>query len=81
MIESKECDLFDPFLDRYYSYWLHKDQYVTVIEPDKSEFECKIIGLSKSGLLRAIKLHGGEILLQPDGNSFDILQGLIRAKD
>jgi hypothetical protein len=38
------------------------------------------VGLDSTGLLKA-KTADGFILLQPDGNSFDILKGLIKLKE
>ncbi|PCH37533.1 class II aaRS and biotin synthetase [Wolfiporia cocos MD-104 SS10] len=78
---------FEPFLDLYYERWLHSDQLVeltTVTPPQK----VRIVGItSDHGLLRTMPEHNGWssggasfIDLQPDGNSFDIMAGLIKAK-
>ncbi|KAJ3300654.1 biotin holocarboxylase synthetase [Borealophlyctis nickersoniae] len=70
---------FEPFLERYYSRWLHSDQLVTLQDADNAL--ARIVGLDSSGLLKAVEEGGGrEYLLQPDGNSFDMMKGLISRK-
>jgi biotin--protein ligase len=71
---------FEIFQDRYHACWMHGNQRV-VVDSQKGPIECIINGISSSGLLKAIPVRGGEeLLLQPDGNSFDMLKGLISAK-
>ncbi|KZT64141.1 class II aaRS and biotin synthetase [Daedalea quercina L-15889] len=79
---------FEPFLDLYYDRWLHSDQLVeltTVIPPQM----VRIVGITGDhGLLRTMPERDGwtgnsgetYIDLQPDGNSFDLMAGLIKAK-
>lgn len=53
---------------------------VTVLRPNKSSFKATIIGLDDHGFLR-VRSEDGEILdVRPDGNSFDMLAGLIAPK-
>ncbi|KAH9063260.1 class II aaRS and biotin synthetase [Lactarius vividus] len=81
-----------PFEDAYLDAWMHSDQLVTVttVEPHRP---VRIVGITHDyGLLRTLPErtgwskssgHGAEddyIDLQPDGNSFDIMTGLIKAK-
>ncbi|KAI9432945.1 class II aaRS and biotin synthetase [Lactarius indigo] len=81
-----------PFEDAYLDAWMHSDQLVTVttVEPPRP---VRIVGITHDyGLLRTLPErtgwskssgHGDEddyIDLQPDGNSFDIMTGLIKAK-
>ncbi|KAH8993588.1 class II aaRS and biotin synthetase [Lactarius hatsudake] len=81
-----------PFEDAYLDAWMHSDQLVTVttVEPPRP---VRIVGITHDyGLLRTLPErtgwgkgsgHGAEddyIDLQPDGNSFDIMAGLIKAK-
>lgn len=82
-----------PFEDAYLDAWLHSDQLVTLttVEPPRP---VRIVGITHDyGLLRTLPErtgwsrrslgHGVEddyIDLQPDGNSFDIMTGLIKAK-
>lgn len=74
---------FAPFLETYLDYWLHSDQLVTLstVTPPIS---VRIVGITLDfGLLRTIpddNFTGGFIDLQPDGNSFDMMAGLIKRK-
>ncbi|KAJ8596280.1 class II aaRS and biotin synthetase [Rhizopogon salebrosus TDB-379] len=72
---------FQPFMDQYLRSWLHSDQLVTLATrtPHRS---VRIIGITPDyGLLRTMPLNGGEFIdLQPDGNSFDMMKGLISTK-
>ncbi|KAJ2058728.1 biotin holocarboxylase synthetase [Coemansia sp. S2] len=72
---------FEPFLKLYYGNWLHTGQTVTLV--DQGHERAKITGLCPTaGLLqvRSIDNPGRVYNLQPDGNSFDMLQGLISRK-
>lgn len=73
-------DVFAPFRERYYRYWLHTDQSVNVEDADGNITECHIRGLDENGFLKAKTTSGNLISLQPDGNSFDMLKGLIYVK-
>ncbi|XBW35957.1 hypothetical protein QEN19_001530 [Hanseniaspora menglaensis] len=85
-IMLKNFELFDKevilqsFLKQYYKYWLHSGQIVTL--QDFNNAKCKIIGISSDyGYLEAQDLQTGNVFqLQPDGNSFNIFEGLISKK-
>ncbi|KAG2072880.1 class II aaRS and biotin synthetase [Suillus decipiens] len=72
---------FHPFMDQYLRSWLHSDQLVTLTSrtPHRS---VRIVGITPDhGLLRTVPMGGGEFIdLQPDGNSFDMMKGLISMK-
>ncbi|KAM5539696.1 hypothetical protein V8D89_006509 [Ganoderma adspersum] len=76
---------FEPFMDLYLERWLHSDQEVTLttVTPPR---KVRIVGITPDhGLLRTLPEleRGGSmeyIELQPDGNSFDLLAGLIKTK-
>ncbi|TFK53166.1 class II aaRS and biotin synthetase [Heliocybe sulcata] len=85
---------FEPFLDLYLERWLHSDQSVTVTSVSPSQV-VRICGITLDhGLLRTIPERSGTgeiggmragggmayIDLQPDGNSFDLMAGLIKTK-
>ncbi|KIO11194.1 hypothetical protein M404DRAFT_836334 [Pisolithus tinctorius Marx 270] len=78
---------FEPFLDRYTSRWLHSNQIVT-LTTTTPHTTVRIEGITTDyGLLRTVPLSGGRasgsshyIDLQPDGNSFDMMKGLIKVK-
>lgn len=76
---------FAPIENRYYNAWLHTDKVVTL--ENYNNVKVKILGLThKYGMLNAQELDsngyptGQFYELQPDGNSFDMLKGLIRNK-
>jgi len=58
-----------------------RDQLVTLTNrtPHRS---VRIVGITPDhGLLRTVPMGGGEFIdLQPDGNSFDMMKGLISTK-
>ncbi|KAG2134085.1 class II aaRS and biotin synthetase [Suillus clintonianus] len=78
---EREEQGFQPFMDHYLRSWLHTDQLVTLTNrtPHRS---VRIVGITPDhGLLRTVPLSGGEFIdLQPDGNSFDMMKGLISTK-
>lgn len=67
----------------YTQRWLHSDKIVTIQETGQ---KVRIVGLTpENGLLRTISLNSSAgspqyIDLEPDGNSFDMMQGLLKAK-
>ncbi|KAL0562811.1 biotin holocarboxylase synthetase, partial [Marasmius crinis-equi] len=78
---------FNPFMDLYLDRWLHSDQLVqlTTVSPP---VQVRICGITLDhGLLRTLPERTGPgsgyqgfIDLQPDGNSFDLMAGLIKSK-
>ncbi|XP_017009977.2 biotin--protein ligase isoform X2 [Drosophila takahashii] len=71
---------FDSFYALYYSLWLHSGQTVKICLQNQQEKEAEIMGIDDVGFLQ-VKLPTGSIeTVQPDGNSFDMLKGLIVPK-
>ncbi|KAI0342898.1 class II aaRS and biotin synthetase [Trametopsis cervina] len=79
---------FEPFMDLYLDRWLHSDQVVTVTSTTPHR-RVRVVGITGDhGLLRTIPEGSGSgygstegfIDLQPDGNSFDLMAGLIMTK-
>ncbi|KAI7888897.1 biotin-protein ligase [Mucor mucedo] len=69
------------FLDLYYSRWLHSNKLVTLTTHDNER--AKIVGITSDyGMLEAVSVDDPrkKFTLQPDGNSFDMLKGLIIKK-
>ncbi|KAI8384435.1 biotin-protein ligase [Radiomyces spectabilis] len=69
------------FLDTYYRRWLHSDKLVTLTTHDN--VRARIVGITKDwGMLEAVGVDDSRqrYTLQPDGNSFDMLKGLIIKK-
>ncbi|KAJ7253033.1 biotin-protein ligase [Mycena haematopus] len=81
---------FEPFMDLYLERWMHSDQLVTLTTSVPHQ-RVRITGITPDhGLLRTLpertewlssgSLEYGFIDLQPDGNSFDLMAGMIRSK-
>ncbi|KAI9291143.1 class II aaRS and biotin synthetase [Neoconidiobolus thromboides FSU 785] len=79
----------EPFKQLYYKYWLHSNKIITL--KDQDNIKCQIVGITMDyGELKVISLdpitnsinplNYQTFLLQPDGNSFDIMNGLISKK-
>ncbi|KAF8316761.1 class II aaRS and biotin synthetase [Clavulina sp. PMI_390] len=83
---------FEPFMDLYLERWLHSDQLVslTTVSPP---IQVRLTGITSDyGMLRAVRAYNPsqapaqrygqpEIIdLQPDGNSFDMFEGMIKLK-
>ncbi|KAI8073849.1 biotin-protein ligase [Gongronella butleri] len=68
------------FLDKYYRYWLHSNQVITLAEHDHAQVLVR--GISKEhGFLVALDVGTGRVYeLQPDGNSFDMMKNMISIK-
>ncbi|KAK0416252.1 hypothetical protein QR680_012378 [Steinernema hermaphroditum] len=85
---EKYADLFqkegkESFLRAYHSFWLHSGEVVDVLERNSKEAKkVKIIGLDRSGYLEVRNEADGHVFsVMDDGNTFDMMKGLIRAKD
>lgn len=80
MFEKFKYSGFKPFLPDYYKLWFHSNQIVTL--NDEGKVQAKICGITPDwGMLMAKDLKTGNIYeLQPDGNSFDMFNGLISQK-
>ena len=71
---------FKPFIEHYYSKWLHTNQAVNVVN-DKGGYDSVIIkGIGETGYLIVVDANGNTLELLPDGNTFNFLEGLISKK-
>jgi len=71
---------FIPFLELYYQYWFHSNEKVK-LETEEGTIEVVIQGITPSGFLDAKDAHSEKYYeLHPDGNSFDLMRGLIHKK-
>ncbi|XP_048478124.1 biotin--protein ligase [Plutella xylostella] len=70
----------DAFLEQYYQYWLHDNEKIRIQREDESTpTEGTICGLDAAGWLRVLT-PAGELKVAPDGNTFDIMSGLVAPK-
>ena len=67
-------------LNLYHTYWLHGKQSVQVKSDNGVVKEGKIMSLDGDGFL-LVELENKLVSVHPDGNSFDMLQGLIFPKN
>lgn len=80
---------FDPLQPLYLSAWMHSNQVVELEEgggdgggvgQSGQRVRLTLVGLSPHGFLLGKDAQGAEYELTPDGNSFDMMQGLIKRK-
>uniref|UniRef100_A0A0P4VYC8 BPL/LPL catalytic domain-containing protein n=1 Tax=Scylla olivacea TaxID=85551 RepID=A0A0P4VYC8_SCYOL len=64
----------------YYKYWLHSNAVVTVQSEHRHTQSAEVVGVDSYGFLQARLPSGETITLQPDGNSFDMMEGLVYSK-
>uniref|UniRef100_A0A0K0EE42 BPL/LPL catalytic domain-containing protein n=1 Tax=Strongyloides stercoralis TaxID=6248 RepID=A0A0K0EE42_STRER len=80
---------YEVFLESYYKYWLHKNEEVFVKgvssidsdtdEDDKLNEYCIIKGINEYGYLKVLgKSSGVSFCVSDDGNTFDMMKGLIK---
>ncbi|CAH2095373.1 unnamed protein product [Euphydryas editha] len=70
----------ESFLELYYQYWMHSGEEIKVkSSEDGSPVQGTISGLDSSGWL-LVDTPGGRVRVAPDGNTFDIMSGLIAPK-
>lgn len=70
----------DAFLEQYYQYWLHTDETIRIqSEASSTPVEGTISGLDEAGWL-IVRTSSGDVRVEPNGNSFDIMVGLIAPK-
>ncbi|XP_026677474.1 biotin--protein ligase [Diaphorina citri] len=71
---------FDEIYDLYYKHWLHNNVNVTVVSERGEAQQVKIIGIDDFGFLNVRSEEGYIFSVRPDGNTFDMLNGLIAPK-
>lgn len=88
-----ESQGFEPLKPMYLSSWMHSNQQVELAEDVAAEggtgvgllnrgkkVTLTIVGLSPYGFLLAVDAFGQQYELTPDGNSLDMMQGLLKKK-
>uniref|UniRef100_A0A336MRZ2 CSON000373 protein n=1 Tax=Culicoides sonorensis TaxID=179676 RepID=A0A336MRZ2_CULSO len=81
LYEKIQSEGVNYFFEIYYKYWLHSEQEVTIIDRHGNDKLAKIVGIDNYGFL-VVQVDGqqGTETVHPDGNSFDMLRGLILPK-
>jgi len=81
LIEKCNNGLFDDVLNLYYKYWLHTDQTIKIMEEaDDVVKKVTVVGIDEFGFLKVVDDNKHEFTVFDDGNSFDMMEGLIRPK-
>lgn len=71
---------FEEIYDLYYKHWLHTNVNVTIVSEKGKAQQAKIIGIDDFGFLSVRSEEGFIFSVRPDGNTFDMLNGLIAPK-
>lgn len=71
---------FDKFYEQYYQLWLHSGAEVTIEDHMGNKKKAKILGIDEFGYLRVQEAGKDAEVVHPNGNSFDMLRGLIFPK-
>ncbi|KAK6641797.1 hypothetical protein RUM44_013514 [Polyplax serrata] len=64
----------------YYKYWLHGGAQVKVLDSSGTVRQVTILGIDEFGFLKVREASGKVFTVHPDGNSFDMMEGLIAPK-
>lgn len=80
LIEMVQTGKMEQLFEIYYDYWLHTDAEIVIIDSKGKKKLATIIGVDDFGYLRVQQPGQAPESVHPDGNSFDILRGLISAK-
>ncbi|XP_050672410.1 biotin--protein ligase isoform X2 [Leptidea sinapis] len=68
------------FLEQYYEYWLHTGEEIRVqVAGEDTPVSGVISGVDECGWL-VVRSDAGHVRVTPDGNTFDIMRGLIAPK-
>ncbi|RZF46937.1 hypothetical protein LSTR_LSTR011768 [Laodelphax striatellus] len=80
LIDMVEAGRIDEVIELYYKHWLHSGSKVTVQTADGREEQVTIVGIDKCGFLKVVGANNRQFSVHPDGNSFDMMSGLIAPK-
>lgn len=80
LIEIVQAENMACLFDLYYKNWLHSDAEIVIIDAKGKKKLATIIGVDEFGYLLVQQPGQAPESVHPDGNSFDILRGLISAK-
>ncbi|KAM6907708.1 biotin--protein ligase isoform 2-T2 [Xenentodon cancila] len=78
LISSFQQEGPDAVLRLYYHRWLHSGTQVRLWSDDGPE--AQVLGLDDNGFLRVLTKDRGEVSVEPDGNSFDMMKNLVVVK-
>ena len=78
----EKCSLgqFSVVESLYYRYWLHGGQQIRVLGDKDTEQRVTVLGIDEFGFLRVKGTDDSVFSVMDDGNSFDMMQGLVKPK-
>lgn len=77
IVQKGDLDYFYKLYDKF---WLHGNSEITVCTKDSNLRKVRVLGIDEYGYLKVKSDEGIVSSVQPDGNSFDMLKGLIAPK-
>lgn len=81
LVDLAQSDKIDEIYSIYYSFWLHDEQEIEILDQNGRKEKGTIIGIDDMGFLQIKTKKDNKVTsVQPDGNSFDMLKGLILPK-
>jgi len=81
LLDMVEAGGWEEVEQEYYKAWLHSNQPVRVTDKEGREEDVLVVGVDKFGFLRVhCDKSGEDFTVFDDGNSFDMMAGLIRPK-
>ncbi|XP_065564431.1 biotin--protein ligase-like [Artemia franciscana] len=80
LIDLIENHSLSSFKELYYKYWMHSQSPVKLKSENGLLHEGKILGIDNYGYLLVQVTDNTVVEVHPDGNSFDLLEGLIMPK-
>lgn len=79
LVNQFQKEKYTSFCESYYKRWLHSNTKVT-LEREGGK-EVTIVGLDEFGYLKVVDSKKKTIIVQDDGNSFDMMHNLIKMKE
>ncbi|XP_053671871.1 biotin--protein ligase [Anopheles nili] len=81
LYDSVQNEGVEKLQNEYYRHWLHQDAEISMIGPEGESLQGTIVGIDEYGFLLVKKQPSGDtVSVHPDGNSFDMMEGLIIPK-
>jgi len=79
IIEKCNTGQYSEVESLYYKYWLHSNQNIIVRDKD-SDSSVTVVGIDEFGYLRVKDTNDVHFSVMDDGNSFDMMKGLVKPK-
>ncbi|XP_044762850.1 biotin--protein ligase [Coccinella septempunctata] len=80
LYDNIQNDNLESFYNLYYKHWIHMNSQVTIQTEEGQTSNATIVGIDDFGFLKVRRETGEICVVQPDGNTFDMIKGLIVPK-